>query len=199
MLWETLTSWTNRELLEVTADDVAAVATSLCEEEVSVEVLKEWSIQYAQINLQGLPGDMKTRRSGLKDFFLLTKRHRYVATAVEIEATRSACRALIASGTDPTKKGTMSPASALSVAAAAAQMQYLKAVTSRLGPRRAQQQETSYPPGERRPAVQRLCIDRHPQCEFWANLVMIRNPDDYLGVRVRVDIRNPNDDACTAE
>lgn len=159
----------------ITASDLYTLGDELCEYEVPVKVLQEWVVLSARVR-------GAAEGQAAQQFYMLSVRHRQHARPQEIRVVRDACRALLSDKHEiAVKIGRMGPVddlkeakpSALLVAAAARQAEYLTALQEKGGKpaEKAPGVAEDGSGGPPAPRAQRTCINKHPQCEYWAEKV----------------------------
>lgn len=161
-MWDHLVNWTVRTGSTATDDDVAGLGAMLCETEVPVEVLRDWVILHAEVHQvhHSSTGKRIPSKLGAEEFFLLSQRSRQHATEREIEATRSACRALFVDADGEATSG-------FAQAVAKMQGKYLAKMKEVVGAVDA----SGLSEEEARLAPERSCMDKHPQCKYWEERV----------------------------
>ena len=190
-LWQGVLNHTHTHMQPISAADLIAYGEDLCEYEVPVKILKEWVLLSARVH----SGDVEKINSP-QQFFMLSARQKQHARLREIQIVKAACKSLLSSthaaalhsGTilsDGNISVEVTP-SVLLQTIAARQAEYMVVVRERGGvavvpqpsnepPSTDKNEEEGSkiappPPPPPPPQAQRECLDRHPQCEYWAEM-----------------------------
>ncbi|GAB4819413.1 hypothetical protein N2152v2_006459 [Parachlorella kessleri] len=177
-LWRGLTDWVGLHEAVPSRKRIAEYAEQLCELEVPNEVLGEWVLLRAKVQPSQLaPFSVE----GNQEFYMLSQRQKQHATPSEMEAVRRACKTLLQDDSVAAAKGGLVRVTSGLV------HKYFDHLERRLG--KASSTGAALEAVDDGPQMDLGCVNRHPQCEMWAEkgecaanpTYMIGDEKQYIG------------------